>query len=426
MRVRYCATLALLTLPLGCNRYDLFRVAGYQQESFSNRADVLFVIDNSDSMVEVSESLAVNFAAFIDDLGTIEDTRSYEDLGDAVENYVDYVQNRTSFVDYQFAVTTTDVDNHAGKLLGGLVRRTDDGLADRFIKNLTCEATCFRDDLLLPQDPGYQCGDPLGLFLSEDYLDCVCDGDWQGHCGSAIEEGIEATFLAMCRAVPNPPLDCFEEIVTPEATYPAKLTPGDTLSNEGMLRNNSNFIVVVVSDEGDGSRRLERESVPDQYVNLFKQFGRRMTWVYIGPGLDENNQVICPGTATDWGVVRYNYMAYTTGGRVVDVFDDNCETQDFDAALGALGELLQNLLTSFPLQSVPVPGSVIVLVDGKGVDEATVVDQDQFGLDVYSDGWSYRSSDNSIEFHGGAIPPYDADVEVYYHPIDGIPRDLPF
>ncbi|MBX2799115.1 MAG: hypothetical protein KTR31_15675 [Myxococcales bacterium] len=421
------------SIPLAlvaCNRYDLFRVAGHQQETFTNRADVLFVIDNSDSMVEEAESLAVNFATFINELETVEDTRTFDGLGDAVANYVDEVTLRTQFVDYSFAVTNTDPDRTEGRI-EEVIRRTDDDVPTRFIRELTCKNTCFTASSALPAaPPGYSCGDPLGGFLTQDYLDCTCgEDDWQGNCsGTGIEEGLESVFLAMCRAVPNPPTACFEDGVNSEGIkYFSPIREGATLSNEGLLRDNANMIVVVVTDEGDSSRRLGREEIPVEYERLFAQFGdRRMTWVFIGPGQDETGDVVCPGTATNFAVTRYAYMAFTTGGRVIDIFDSSCDTKDFDGPLGELGELLTNLLTAFPLQSVPVPGTITVVVDGKNVGEAENLGAGLFGLDEFSDGWSYQSSDNSIKFWGAAIPPYDSNVEVFYQPIDGIPRDLPF
>ena len=54
------------------------------------------------------------------------------------------------------------------------------------------------------------------------------------------------------------------------------------------------------------------------------------------------------------------------------------------------------------------------------MDKAAVTGQDQFGFDIYSNGWTYRIEDNAIVFHGEAIPSYEEDVDVYYLPLDGI------
>ncbi|MEQ1502582.1 MAG: hypothetical protein ABMB14_10140 [Myxococcota bacterium] len=430
MRVTYVVGCSVLALPLlgGCNRYDLFRVAGYQQQSFSNRADILFVVDNSDSMLEESSSLAANFAGFIGKIDEVEQELAHDGLPDAVTNFVDYVQNRSAYIDYQFGITTTDVDTDGGELQGPVVARGEADVPNRFVETLACESTCFSSAAVVPSDPDYQCGQPLGEYLSEEFLDCQCANSWRGNCGAANEEGIEATFLAMCRAVPNPPVDCFADIIDDEGnTIPARLDQGDVGSNAGLLRDNANFIPVIVTDEGDGSRRIPGgDEIPEAYNRLFSQFNTRMSWVFIGPGQDASNKVVCPGTATDWGVTRYNYMVHTTDGLSIDIYDDTCTSRNFESALEELASLLTNLLTSFPLQSVPIPGTIQVLVDGDVVDEASITGQDEFGLDEFDDGWTYRSSDNAIVFHGTAIPAYDAKVEVYYKPVDGMPRELPF
>ena len=59
---------ATLALSASCNNYELFRVAGYEQASFSNEADIIFIVDNSPSMVGESEALALNFGVFLDTL----------------------------------------------------------------------------------------------------------------------------------------------------------------------------------------------------------------------------------------------------------------------------------------------------------------------------------------------------------------------
>ncbi|MEZ4236137.1 MAG: hypothetical protein R3F59_08240 [Myxococcota bacterium] len=421
----------LAAAAAGCNRYDLFRLSGYQQESFSNKADVLFVIDNSESMLEESSDLATNFAGFIGKIDELEQNLGYDGLPDAVTNFVDYVQNRGGFVDYQFGITTTDALVDAGELQGPLVARGDDQVAYNFTEGLVCEATCFPESFAPQSDPAYNCGDPLDA-ISQEFLSCACGGSWRGNCGGAQEMGIEAVYLAMCRAVPNPPVDCFADVVVnpgepDEQTIPSRLQQSDIGSNAGMLRENANFIPIIVTDEGDGSIRTDDgEEIPEEYVRLFEQFGRRMSWVVIGPGLDADNKQRCPGTGTDWGVTRYNYMVHVTDGLSIDIYDDSCNSRDFEDTLQQVADLLTNLVTQFPLQSVPVPGTIQVLVDGKLIDEAEVTGTDSFGLEEYSDGWTYSGANNAVVFHGTAIPGYDARIEVYYLPIDGMPRDLPF
>ena len=57
------------------------------------------------------------------------------------------------------------------------------------------------------------------------------------------------------------------------------------------------------------------------------------------------------------------------------------------------------------------------------VDEAML---EETGLTEYSDGWSYDPATNAIEFHGTYVPDYNSDVQIYYRPLEGNPRTLPF
>ena len=107
------AILSFLTLPLvgGCNQYELFRLAGYQQESFSNKADVVFIVDNSNSMEDEAEDLALNFDSFINNLTSADGSGvQTDDLADAVNNYITYVTDRGRILDYQLSITTTSVE----------------------------------------------------------------------------------------------------------------------------------------------------------------------------------------------------------------------------------------------------------------------------------------------------------------------------
>jgi hypothetical protein len=429
-RVRFAA-LGLLGAA-GCNSYDMFRLAGYQQESFTNSADVLFVVDNSDSMLEETSSLAENFAAFVQNIAATEAAVGGQaGLPDAVDNYVHFVEDRSAFVDFQFAVTTTDAQGDKGEALGsGVVPRSDPELVTNFIDNVLCEGACFEGSPL-PTDDSYECGEPFNGSVSSQYVECACGSNWQSssNCGSADESGLEAVFLAMCRAVEAPPVACFEDYIDADGnSVSAPLDEGDIGSNEGLIRPGANFVPVVITDEGDSSPRTAHgESIPEEYLALYSQFNVRMTWVTIGPTLDEDNQIVCPGAGSDYGVARYAYVTHVTNGRFVPIdVIPACITRDFEGPLNELGDLLNNLLTVFPLQSVPVPGTLTAVVDGNTIDESVVTGVDAFGLTTYSDGWSYRTVDNSVEFHGSAIPDYNADVQIFYLPVDGMPRELPF
>lgn len=417
--------IALIAGLSGCNHYEIFRVAGFAQESFSNDADILFVIDNSSSMTDESLALSNNFSTFIRRLSDpSEGGLGTEGLKDATDAYIQYVRARDKVINYQLAITTTDVAAAYGGLYGPdpIIERGTDDVDVAFNRNLLCDAVCIGKTADVPSDPEYECDAtvPTPDQVSQQYLDCLCGGQtWVDHCGSGTEEHLEAVFMAMCRSVEAPPEACFDTI--------NQFTEADILSNEGLLRENSTLIPVIVTDEGDGSRRMTQgDDEPNEYAELFAQFDTRMSFAVIGPTVDNCNT----GGAPSWGIERFQYMVDETGGRYFQIADKDgngdCVVTDFEVVLDQLGQLLNALADQFPLQSIPDVDTIRVFVEGKPVVKATEeIDADR-GTVVYGDGWSYYAAANSIEFHGGAIPDYGADVRIYYKPLAGMPRTLPF
>lgn len=448
--------LASPLLLLACNQYEYFNLAGYEQASFSNDADILFVIDNSPSMQDESADLGLNFNVFIETLTNPEEGAEQvtESLSDAVGNYLDYTAQRGRFLDYQLGITTTTVDysaegatngvdpGEAGRLLGSpeVVVKSSANVADQFQGNLMCEATCWDADEV-PADADYQCGDELDGSVSLEFLDCVCGGDsWEDdeNCGTGNEEHLEAALLALCRSVEDPPEVCYE-YGSGTATAFAE---SDDLKNADFLREGSTVVVVFATDEGDNSRRMAQgESDPTVYTEAFDEFDLNIKFVAIGPPWhpDEGSFTCNSGNATTWGTERLQYLAEYSGGFYRDISQDgadgDCEVADFATYLEDLGQLLANLQTAFQLQSIPDVTTIRVYVDGKeapaawsteGVDEAELVAQ---GCDLdseYCAGWTYDSAQNAVQFWEPAVPGYNADVRIYYRPLDGKPREIPF
>jgi len=439
-----CAALALTS----CNRYEYFNLAGYEQASFSNDADILFVIDNSPSMLDESADLGLNFAVFIETLTNTDEGAEQvtETLTDAVGNYIDYTAQRGRYLDYQIGITTTTVDylnegasagvdpGEAGYLLGSpevVVKGTGD-VVGQFQANLMCESTCWDADQV-PGDASYNCGDELTGAVSLEFLDCVCDGDsWEDdeHCGTGNEEHLEAALLAMCRSVENPPLACYEYGSGTATAF----ADSETLINRDFWRDESTLVVVFVTDEGDNSRRMAQgDEDPIDYVNAFDAFDRRIKFVTIGPPWhpDDGTFNCNSGNATTWGTERLQYLTDYSGGFYADISqagaDDECEVADFAQYLEDLGQLLANLDTAFELQSIPDVTTIRVYVNGDEVSLADLVEGSEIeGTAVYGDGWSYDSAQNAIVFWGSAVPDYNADVRIYYRPLDGKPREIPF
>jgi hypothetical protein len=395
---------------LACNSYELFRVQDARTVR-PNAVDVLFVIDNSDSMAEESVALAENFGAFVTRLAAADLGPGGLGLPDAVDDYVAYSSDPAAYVDFQLAITTIDAQQTTGALVGdpAILRKGDPGLVTSFVRNLMCEATCFDERSAVESIPGFVCGGAWDGRVGQEFLDCLCGADaWLGHCSTSNEEGLEAVYGAMCRAVDAPPAACFEDTA---------LGADARGSNAGLVRPGTTFVPVVVTDEGDASHRMQNvEAVPTRYTDLLVELGVPTAWAVIGPGLDENDELVCPGLATSWGTLRYEYLVRNTGGVKVDIHDAACAPGDFADALVRLGDLVGGGIRAYKLPREPVPASIVVEVGARTIDPARILGDDVFGEPVYSDGWTYDAETWTVLLHGEIVVGPEDEVRIWYRP----------
>ncbi len=454
------AALLPLLASTSCNRYEYFNLAGYEQASFKNDVDVIFIIDNSPSMMQEAEALALNFNVFITQLadpnagGQVTET-----LSDAVDNYISYTNSRTSVLDYQLGITTTTVTptegtstalepGEAGTLVGPVVARGDANVSDTFLDTLLCDTTNW-DQTLLSQ-AAWDCDDPGSPDeISEAYLDCRCGDTWKDNQGGGNEQPLEAALLTLCRATPDPPDVCYHTYAGTETGTDDDSTFGDSdvLSEPDIIRDNSTVVFVIVTDEGDNSTQFLSTGDEDAsyYLAAYDQFPNTVHFAVIGPRFNEqtrqatacelNDSAEVRETVPYWSVRRLNQVATDTDGfyaditQGADITDPDapppCEVADFSVYLEQLGQLLVNLSNVFPLSSIPDVSTIQVFVDGVEVPQATL-GGDSGSAGDYSSGWSYDPSQNAVVFWGDSVPDYNADVQIYYRPLEGKPRSLPF
>jgi hypothetical protein len=460
---------------VSCNRYPLFQVAGFKQESFNNQAEVLFVVDNSPSMYDDAASLALNFGSFID--GLVDPNAGQgirtQTLSDAVTNYRNYVLDTGRYLDYQLGLTTTSADpgsslDKTGNplpgyngVLGGdpaIIDLNTPDIAGSFKETLLCQLTDWPapcgggvDENCINHDPNYSCGDTAEEVTWE-YLACVCGDDWAPpEAGSGMEEGLRSAFLALCRATD---LSTADPVL--QATCATQMLGTDTTSNAGFLRDDSSVVVVIVSDEGDSSDGLivttdegnvdvfsagSEDIVP--YMNLISLFNRRISFAVVGPYYKDGQDYCNSSRITTFGAQRYINITEETGGFYAFLTapdgeytsEDDCIRPPFSEHLTRVGDLLNTMLNVFSLESVPVPDTIRVFVDGSEVTEAECTERcaattgaktDATLSPVYGPGWVYEAANNAVLFTGDAVPDYNAEVRIYYKPVDELPRDLPF
>ncbi|MCB9780171.1 MAG: hypothetical protein H6742_16510 [Alphaproteobacteria bacterium] len=448
MRSRHALTAllgpALLALG-GCNQYELFALAGYEQASFNNQTDVVFIVDNSSSMQEEASALATNFDVFLAKLadpgagGTVSET-----LTDAVGDYASYSSDRTSVLDYQLAITTTTAeiargpttgldDGEAGSLVGDVIVRGSNTVKDDFLDQLLCDTVNWNAGQL--PDVSYECGGGTPDEIGEDYLNCVCGDRWKDNSGGGNEEPLEAALYTLCRSNENPPDICFHEA--------SDITTADIMSEPDLVRDDSTVVFVLITDEGDVSRQLATgDDDPSPYLSAYESFDAPVRWAVIGPRFDPESgdasacSLVSAGeyereSVPYWSTNRLYLTANGTGGFYQDITSgsgdvgSSCGVADFSVYLEQLGDLLVNLVNAFALRSIPDVSTLRVFVDKQEVGEATLLDTDGDRL-IYSDGWSYDAGTNAVVFWGNAVPDYNADVEIYYRPLEGKPRELPF
>jgi hypothetical protein len=472
-------------VPIGlsaCNQYEMFLVTGSEQVAFTGKVDVLFVIDNSSSVSDEASALMKNFDNFIDTLaGDDAYGQNTETLTDAVNDYITFTSNRSEAIDYRIAVVTTNLDKRnwtptgeapranpgeAGRFVGtdSVISRGDDAEQERFLQHVGCWSTCWGT---LPTDNSYA-GVPGDCTFPENtdgeatsqYLECLCvdveypeeSANWQSNdlCDPrGIEKPIEASLLAMCRATDNPPEICWH---TGSALDEPTESVTDTdwyQTNKNWLRDDSKVVVIVITDEGDSSNyaldpaglfKGSQDEDPTPYVQAFEDLGRDVTFAFIGPDFryqDGGYVEYCnSGDANSPGAVRMMNLAKATGGfyRPITSGDiqgrEACDVADFSVHLEELGKLMMNLQTAFALRAVPEEDSIRVYIDGEQISRASLATTEADGEtitfgDAYDDGWSYDPGQNSVLFWGTAVPDYNQDVEIFYRPLDGNPRDLP-
>jgi hypothetical protein len=446
---RALTTLAVVTTLTGCNRYVMFNQAGYEQASFSNNADILFVVDNSSSMSQEAGALGLSMDAFIGRLTSTDGAVAVtETLTDAVGNYVTYTQERGKFLDYQIGITTTTPDDNAsdgmdpgegGRLVTAPIVKDDANVADTFRETMLCETTFWPSDTPRSNAGAItECdGPPESGEISQEYLDCVCGFDeWKNtREGTGTEEHLESALMALCRSVENPPETCFDSLSIFEDVDPAT-EPGSN-HNAGFIRPDSTVIVVIVTDEGDSSRRIPQTGSETElatpYLEAFAEFENKIKVVGIGPLYEPGDaQPRCVEGAGFGGylVDRIIHATEETGGFYRYIVEEDagagCVNSDFSQHLDELGVLLEDLDTAFELQSVPDVSTIQVWLDGEEVPKAPAIVNQATNVTTYEQGWSYDSALNAVVFWGQWVPNYNADVEIFYRPLSDKPRDLPF
>lgn len=192
-----------------------------------------------------------------------------------------------------------------------------------------------------------------------------------------------------------------------DAVYAALTEPLRSGTNAGFIRDEAALAVVVLSDEDDFSR-IADATFQSWFQGLKADAAKVSFNAIVG---DPTTGGLFSGGCTDWAGStmlsasagdRYVNMANATGGVWRSIcYADYAETMQHISLTSA------GMVTTFNLSETPTNFGLIQVWVG-GV-------QWYYGL---YDGWTYDSSNNSVTFHGDAIPEVGEYVLLQY-PING-------
>jgi hypothetical protein len=290
-------------------------------------ADILFVIDDSCSMEDEQTA-----------------------LGPQLDSFLSYAN--TQGVDYQIAVTTTDVDNSGPTRRGGSYCAYNGGKRGQFVE-------CDGQRIITRTTPN-------ASTLFNRIVTAL------GSDGSGSERGLEAAYLALS----DPTINTW---------------------NAGFLRTDAALAVILVSDEEDFSPRAI--SFYSDFFKNIKGFQNQGLFSFSSVIVLSTQNPSCSSGGASRGL-RYQQVTQQTGG----VTESIC-TANWGQTLANIGLNTFGLKRKFFLSSQPVPTTVSVTVNGQAVPSVSPGGQTN---------WSYDQPTNSIEFTAAAIPQAGTTVSVTY------------
>lgn len=191
----------------------------------------------------------------------------------------------------------------------------------------------------------------------------------------------------------------------------------DSPQNAGFLRSNSYLAIIILSDEDDFSSTkalyardhdyTDPGLVPVQtYVDyldgLTASTGATRRYNVSSIAVLDNTCLQAHVAQSSSSIIgqRYIQLSNATGGSLGSICDSS-----YANTLNTIQQNIIELGTQYYLSRVPVVSTIQVIVNG------ATIPQDG------TNGWSYASASNSILFHGNAVPPASAEIQVNFDPV---------
>ena len=177
---------------------------------------------------------------------------------------------------------------------------------------------------------------------------------------------------------------------------------------QNFLRSDSLLVVVYVTNEDDGSDKINSSSKTDQtkyysdFLNSLKPTwsnGER-GWIFNFVGLTSLNEPCSTGSnGTKIPGIRLMELANKSKGRIESICQAN-----LGFAVSNIKARIMQFLTDYKLNSIPNVDSIKVFINGAEIPKNDV------------NGWSYIANLNVVRFNGNAVPTADADIRIDFTP----------
>lgn len=182
--------------------------------------------------------------------------------------------------------------------------------------------------------------------------------------------------------------------------------------NAGFVRPGAFLAVVILSDEDDfshnGSNAITTyvpelhpiTSYVDYLSDLTRSSATQKRFNVSTITIQDANCLATLGGSGQKIGTRHMQLADATGGVVGSLCGD------FTQTLSRISGRILELITQFPLKRRPVVGTISVVIDSKEVPEDLI------------NGWSYNPTENTISFHGSAVPREGALIAINFQPLE--------
>lgn len=334
----------------------------YQANSVNNKLDILWMMDSSGSMAEEQQNLSDNFNAFITDFVT----KGY---------------------DYNIAVAATDAwrYEYSPSTYQNLVRFRDGNI---YTGTTTDNTGVFMLTPSVFSASPNPVNDMINAFKKNIKVGITGNGDERAF--DSIRETLKAT-------------------------------QGSGINSGYNFRRNDAFLaIIIISDEEDFSRNNSNVNgctgsptpveCQDQnlrpvsdYVSYLDTYtsstptDRKYSVNAIGV-FDSACLAANPSSEGHMGL-RYMDLADETNGVTGSICDSN-----FSQNLNDIQSRIAELSTQFRLSRTPIVSSIVVIINGVSIPQNP------------TNGWTYNATNNSVVFHGSAIPAQGAAVSITFDP----------